>query len=351
MPVETLSTRMKAAFRLVRRGNQYYAHNRQTNQRKSLKTPDRQEAERLLDAKNNAERAPSMNLALGRVFLAARDAELPLRTWEAVMKAIVHHGRESTRTRYARAMRDSVLGRLKHRRLVETTSNDLLAIIEAGTRSTGYYLKRLHNYALGYGWLPGPIIADKLWPVIKWKERRAITAEEHEKIIAGESNLERRRYYELLWLIGASQGDAAKLTAEQIDWNNRVLRYQRTKLKENAPPACIAIGPKLEALLMQLPQQGRLFPSLANIHSKERASKFYLRCQLLGLDGISLHSYRYAWAERAFRVGMPERFAMANLGHSSTAVHRHYARKTQVLVPTMESFENVLYTHEKGSVT
>lgn len=159
---------MKAAFQLVRRGNQSYAHNRQTNQRESLKTPDRQEAERLLDAKNNAERAPSMNLALGGVFLAARDAELPLRTWEAMMKAIVRHGRESTRTRYARAMRDPVLGRPKHRRLVETTRNDLLAIIEAGTRSTGYYVKRLHNYALGYGWLPGPIIADKLWPVIKW---------------------------------------------------------------------------------------------------------------------------------------------------------------------------------------
>ena len=40
----------------------------------------------------------------------------------------------------------------------------LLAVIGAGTRSTSYYLKRLHNFAVGFGWLPGPIIANKAWP-------------------------------------------------------------------------------------------------------------------------------------------------------------------------------------------
>ena len=37
-------------------------------------------------------------------------------------------------------------------------------------------------------------------------------------------------------------------------------------------------------------------------------------------DGIVLHSYRYAWAERAQAAGMPEREAMAHLGHGSKAV-------------------------------
>jgi len=341
---EKLTHDMKAAFRLVRRGTQFYAHSRITNQRESLHTADRDHAKRLLDAKNDAQRVPTMNLALGRVFLAARDAELPSRTWETAMQAIVHHGRESTRARYVRAMKDPVLARLKNRRLIETTSNDLLALIEAGTRSTGYYLKRLHSFAVGFGWIPGPIIANKLWPRIKWNERRAITAEEHEKIIAAETNAERRRFYEMLWLIGASQGDAANLTAEQVDWKDRILRYQRAKLKENAPPACIAIGPRLEALLKELPTAGKLFPKIAAMPSNDRATKFARRCKLIGLSGISLHSYRYAWAERAFRAGMPERFAMANLGHSSEAVHRHYARKAQVVVPTLESFEKVFET-------
>ena len=330
---------MKSAFRLVRRGTQFYAHNRSTNQRESLHTSDREEAARLLDAKNNAERVPTMNLALGRVFLAARDAELPERTWATVMEAIVHHGRDSTRLRYTQAMRDTTLARIKHRRLIETTANDLLALIAEGCRSTSYYLKRLHNFAVGHGWLPGPILASKVWPVIKWNERRAITEEEHLRLVATEHNPERRRFYEMLWLTGASQGDAAKLTADNIDWSNRVLSYQRAKLKENAPPACVAIGPKLEALLKELPTTGPLFPTRAVMNSSERADEFVKRARRAGVSGASLHSYRYAWAERAFKLGMPERFAMANLGHSSTAVHRQYARKAVVVVPTLESFE------------
>jgi integrase len=60
---------------------------------------------------------------------------------------------------------------------------------------------------------------------------------------------------------------------------------------------------------------------------------------LLGIAGISLHSYRYAWAERAKTCGYPERFAQAALGHNSKAVHRAYARKAQVLIPTLEDYE------------
>jgi hypothetical protein len=44
----------------------------------------------------------------------------------------------------------------------------------------------------------------------------------------------------------------------------------------------------------------------------------------LGIKGVTLHSYRYAWAERAKTAGYPERFAMENLGHNSKAVHRAY---------------------------
>jgi methionyl-tRNA formyltransferase len=39
---------------------------------------------------------------------------------------------------------------------------------------------------------------------------------------------------------------------------------------------------------------------------------------------VTLHSYRYAWAERAKTAGYPERFAQLALGHNSKAVHRAY---------------------------
>ena len=54
---------------------------------------------------------------------------------------------------------------------------------------------------------------------------------------------------------------------------------------------------------------------------------------------MSLHSYRYAWAERAKKCGYPERFAQEALGHNSKAVHRAYAKRAQVTVPALEKYE------------
>jgi hypothetical protein len=114
---------MKSAFCLVRRGTQFYAHRRITQQRETLHTSHRQLAEKLLAAMNDAERAPTMTLALGRVFLSARDAELPGRVSGTVMEAIIHHGRDSTLLRYAHEMKDPIIVRLKARGLIETNTN------------------------------------------------------------------------------------------------------------------------------------------------------------------------------------------------------------------------------------
>src|SRR5438094_4756089 len=37
--------------------------------------------------------------------------------------------------------------------------------------------------------------------------------------------------------------------------------------------------------------------------------------------------------------GYPERFAQDALGHNSAAVHRAYARKAKVIVPSLEDYE------------
>jgi integrase len=64
-----------------------------------------------------------------------------------------------------------------------------------------------------------------------------------------------------------------------------------------------------------------------------------MTCRRLGIKGISLHSYRYAWAERAKVAGMPERFAQEALGHNCKAVHRAYAKKAQMKIPSLEEYE------------
>ncbi len=54
-----------------------------------------------------------------------------------------------------------------------------------------------------------------------------------------------------------------------------------------------------------------------------------------------MHSYRYAWAERAKTAGYPERFAQLALGHNSKAVHRAYARQAKVTLPPLEEYEQI----------
>ena len=54
---------------------------------------------------------------------------------------------------------------------------------------------------------------------------------------------------------------------------------------------------------------------------------------------MTLHCYRYAWAERALKCGFPERFAQQALGHNSKAVHHAYSKRAEVTVPSLDDWE------------
>jgi len=140
----------------------------------------------------------------------------------------------------------------------------------------------------------------------------------------------------LLWHTGGCQTDIATLTAENIDWKQRIISYSRRK---TGSVSHLSFGEEAAEILRRRPASGSLFPKLALWHEKHRAKEFKRRCVGLGIDGITLHSYRYAWAERALKAGYPERFAQAALGHNSKAVHRAYARKAKVIIPTLEDYE------------
>ena len=57
----------------------------------------------------------------------------------------------------------------------------------------------LHNFALDMNWLLAPLIPRRQWPKIQFRPKRAITLEEHNKILAGERNPQLLVYYQLLW--------------------------------------------------------------------------------------------------------------------------------------------------------
>jgi integrase len=180
------------------------------------------------------------------------------------------------------------------------------------------------------------IIPRRQWPAVHYKEKRAITLAEHQKIIAAEVNPERKRLYQLCWHLGGSQGDIALLKGEDVDWQHNTVSFVR---KKTSVPVLVHLGGEALNLLKDLTSEGPLFPYLSTVRAGDRATEFKQRCRQLEIKGVTLHSYRYAWAERAKTAGMPERFAMENLGHNSKAVHRAYAKRALVKIPSLEEYE------------
>jgi len=327
---------MKAKYTLFRRNGVYYSQDSATGQQKSLRTREEAEAQKLVNARNEAHQQPALNLHLARAYLAASDPAFVERTWQTVMDQLQARGKASSRERYEDVFKSPAFDPLRHKRLMETTADDFLAMFKTGKVSILNFLKRLHNFALNLGWIALPIIAPYLWPKYEPKDRRGITSDEHQTVLAAEKHAEWKLFLELLWETGAAQSDAANFKAEDIDRQTRTISYFRQKTGSLAQ---FTISKTLERVLQQLPTTGPLFPKLSTLSESDRASRFRRRCHKAGVSGVTLHCYRYAWAERAKRVGMPERFAQAALGHNSKSIHRAYAKKAVIIAPSLEDYE------------
>ncbi len=338
--------RMKKRFRLIRRGvrgGKFYCVDTLTGKRTSLQTPDEQEATEIVAAKNQALRQPALNLHIAKAYLAGSDSGISTRTWQDALNAIVDTKLGETKVRWARAAKEKALDLIRDKIIVETQAEQLLRVLQSGTVSTNVHLRKLHNFCLDMNWLPWPLIPKRQWPPVRFKEKRAITWKEHQSVVTWEENPERRSFYELCWHFGGAQSDIANLQAEDIDWESKVVSFARRK---TATISMIHFGEEVEKVLRSLPTSGVLFPNLRPLNAGHRATEFKRVCRREGIDGVTLHSYRYAWAERAKSCGYPERFAQEALGHNSKAVHRAYARKAKMELPPLEEYERQ-YTARK----
>jgi len=332
-----MNRNMKNRYRVFRRGwGTYYCEDLVTKQQITLKTRDKDEAFRLVAAKNETEEAPAFSLHLARVYWKAGDPAAAQRTWQHVMDEIPKLKTGDTQARWFTAIKDKAFDSLRNLVVLETQAEHFLKVLESGSISTNIYLRRIHNFALDMNWLPWPVLPKKRWPAIKFKEKRGITWEEHQAIVARELNPERKAFYQLAWHLGAAQSDIAFLEAENIDWEHNVISFAR---KKTGSIAIMRFDREVAEILRDLPGSGPLFPYLRTVRAGDRATEFHQRCVGLKIKGVTLHSYRYAWAERAKTAGYPERFAQEALGHNSKAVHRAYARKAKVELPSLGEYE------------
>src|SRR6185295_15724547 len=186
---------MNQRYRLfLRRKSVYYAFDNVTKTFESLKTKDKAQAARLLVALNEAGKQPAMNLSLTRVYLRHSDPMVSERTWQHVLDEII---------KLKSAAKDKAFDLIRNRVLIETQAEHLLDVLKKGTVSTNAFLRKTHNFALDMNWLPASVIPKRQWPAIRYKVKRAISLDEHERILAAEVNAERKTFYRLCWLLGA----------------------------------------------------------------------------------------------------------------------------------------------------
>ena len=335
---------MKNRYRIYIRGKHsgskvWWIQDNKTGKRESLRTTDKHDALEMLLLRNRPHQDAGFHARMARTHILVSNPQNADRTWQSVMADVENDKNDmadSTKARCNRAHASKPFDHIRNLFVASTSADDFKKVLKAGGVSTNMYLSRLHNYALGMNWLLVPIIAKKLWPEVIHKDQRAIKFEEHQKILERELNQERKGFYEICWHIGGSQTDMANLKAENIDWQKRTISYIRQKSKTLAT---LKIDDGLGKLLLSLPVTGNLFPYLAGVREADRATEFRQRCDGLSIKGVTLHSYRYAWAERAATAGYPERFAQQALGHASKTVARAYARNADVLLPSLESYE------------
>jgi len=289
---------MKTRYRLTRRGirgHRFYCVDTTTGKRTSLRTANEEEARQIIEARNQSERQPVLNLQIAKAYLAGTDNGIATRTWQQAIEALTNTKQAANQERWRTAARDKAFAPLMPRVIIETLGELLLKVLQCGTVSTNVFLRRLHNFCVDMNWLPWPLIPKRQWPAVRFKDKRAITLKEHQQITASEVNPERKALYQLCWHLGASQGDIANLKGEDVDWQNGTVSFVRKKTRV---PVIVHLGADALNVFKDLPAEGVLLPYLSGVRAGDRATEFRSRCRQLGITGVTLHSYRYAWAER-----------------------------------------------------
>lgn len=115
-----------------------------------------------------------------------------------------------------------------------------------------------------------------------------------------------------------------------------IFRAATTKTKKSRD---LRLSPKLAALLdaAELPDEGYLFPGRNGGHLRRRSADKMLRekCDYLGIEGASTHSFRRTAITNLFRQGVPMRTIQAWTGHASLSNLALYCEVNQAEVDAL----------------
>jgi len=100
---------MKARYRLTRRGirgDMFYCVDTRTGKRTSLATTSADDAQQIIETKNNSERQPVLNLQIAKAYLAGTDNGIATRTWQNAIDALSNTKQGANQHRWRTAARD-----------------------------------------------------------------------------------------------------------------------------------------------------------------------------------------------------------------------------------------------------
>jgi len=117
---------MKTRYCLTRRGirgNKFYCVDTTTGKRARLRTTNEEEAQQIVEAKNNSERQPVLNLQIAKAYLAGTDNSIATRTWQNFIDALTNTKQGANQQRWRIAARDKAFVPLMPRTIIETLSD------------------------------------------------------------------------------------------------------------------------------------------------------------------------------------------------------------------------------------
>src|SRR5208337_1314515 len=114
-----------------------------TGKRTSLQTTDADEARHIVEAKNQAERQPVLNLQIAKAYLAGTDNGIATRTWQNALDSLINTKEGENQRRWKVAARDKAFAPMLPRIIIETQGEVLLKVLQCGKVSTNVFLRRL----------------------------------------------------------------------------------------------------------------------------------------------------------------------------------------------------------------
>src|SRR5208283_949761 len=82
------------------RGGMFCCVDKTTGKRTSLQTTHRDDAQQIVDAKNQAKRQPTLNLRTAKAYVAGTDNGMATRTWQNALEALNNTKLGSTQHRW-----------------------------------------------------------------------------------------------------------------------------------------------------------------------------------------------------------------------------------------------------------